>query len=167
MNFNQDQHRFANLASLINLSRPPNHHSCRTHDWGRAFSRRQFMGTAAGAAGFMLGSGFLSSGFAADCDDPRPIPGGNQFLFPDPRLFHVLLPGFPSFPNNNPATNDPSLITNFNGHVGLAYVDGTGTHTNLTTGAVSHLPFEVDLRFMKGTYVGLDGRHHHGAFALI
>jgi hypothetical protein len=34
-------------------------------------------------------------------------------------------------------------------------------------GQERHLPFEVDLRFMKGEYVGLDGRKRHGAFALI
>jgi hypothetical protein len=28
-------------------------------------------------------------------------------------------------------------------------------------------PFEVHLRFMKGEFVGADGRHCHGAFALI
>jgi hypothetical protein len=115
----------------------------------------------------MFSSRFLSSALAADCDDPRPIPGGQQFLFPDPTVFHILLPGYPFFPDNNPATNDPSVITDFNGHVGLAYVQGMGTHTNLLTNAVRHLPFEVDLRFMKGEYIGADGRNHHGAFALI
>jgi hypothetical protein len=42
-----------------------------------------------------------------------------------------------------------------------------GTHTDKTTGRVSRLPYRVDLRFMKGVYVGKDGKHHHGAFAAI
>ena len=30
-----------------------------------------------------------------------------------------------------------------------------------------HLPFESDVRFMSGEFVGADGRNHHGAFAFI
>lgn len=160
------QRRFASLAAFNSLPQFPlprgeSLRFCR-HD----ISRRHFLGAAAGA-GLFLASSQLSPGLAASCADPRPIPQGNQFLFPDPTVFHIELPGFPGFPDNDPAANDPSVITDFNGHSGLAYVRGTGTHTDLTTGMVSNLPFEVDLRFMEGTYVGLDGGRHHGAFALI
>lgn len=54
-------------------------------------------------------------------------------------------------------TSDPSLITDFNGHVGLTYVRGMGTRTDKATGGTQHLPFEVDLRFMKGVFVAADG----------
>ena len=85
-----------------------------------------------------------------------------QFLAPgDLTIFHVEAPGYPGS-GLDPATNDPSLITDFNGQVGLAYVRGTGTHSALGT-----LPFEVDLRFMKGVYVGSDGKHRNRTFALI
>lgn len=164
MHFKPGQHQYTSLSRLPQILHPQGGQA-QLHDC--AFTRRQFMGAAAGAAGLALGSGFFSSAFAGDCADPRPIPGGNQLLFPDPRVFHIFLPGYPFFPINDPATNDPSVITDFVGQVGLSYVRGMGTHTDLTTGAVSHLPFEVDLRFMKGAFVGLDGRLHHGAFALI
>ena len=42
-----------------------------------------------------------------------------------------------------------------------------GMHTNKRTGAVRHLPYQVDLRFMKGSYIGTDGGQRQGAFALI
>jgi hypothetical protein len=67
----------------------------------------------------------------------------------------------------HPADADPSTITDFNGQVGYAIIDGTGTRTDLATSTVTQNPFEVDLRFMKGEFVAADGRHCHGAFALI
>jgi hypothetical protein len=101
----------------------------------------------------------LSPARAADHADPRAIPGG----FSDFGHFYHQL-----YPNENTAhTEDPSTITDFNGHIGLAYVEGMGTHTDKMTGAVSHLPYRVDLRFMQGVYVGEDDERHHGAFAAI
>ena len=168
MNLNQIQHR---LASLSSLSPTPQmwHHRHHSHLNGGALSRRQFIRTTAGAAGLVLGSSLIVPAVAGVCNDPKPIPGGLQLLLPDdPTVFHLLLPGSPLVPdNNNPATNDPSVITDFDGDIGLAYVRGTGTHTDKTTGEVSQLPFEVDLRFMTGTFVGMDNRTHQGAFSLI
>jgi hypothetical protein len=88
--------------------------------------------------------------------DPQPIPGGLELLGPGTPLFHVFLPG---------SGAEPSTITDFNGFVGWAAVGGQGTHT--AGGVSSHLPFESDVRFMIGEYVGVDGKHHHGAFAFI
>jgi hypothetical protein len=170
MNFKQLQHRNTNLTSLTTVPQFTNRHARHAHIWDGALSRRQFMRTAAGAgaAGLVLGSGFFSTTLASGSAAPKPIPDGQQLLFPpDPTVFHVNLPGLPGFPDNDPATNNPSTITDFNGDIGLAYVNGMGTHTDLTTGEVTHLPFQVDLRFMIGEYIGEDGRHHHGAFALI
>ena len=114
-------------------------------------SRRHFLGTAAGAAGLLLGSSLLSPARAAVCADPRHIPGG----FADFGHFYHQ-----RYPNQVAAdTEDPSTITDFNGHIGLAYVQGMGTHTDKMTGIVSHLPYRVDLRFMKGVYVGKDGKN--------
>ena len=88
---------------------------------------------------------------------PLPIPGGIQPLGPSGPLFHVFLP----------ATGvEPSTITNFNGFIGWAAMGGMGTHT-VTGQAPEHLPFEADVRFMRGEFVGADGRNHHGAFAFI
>lgn len=135
----------------------------RGHSSGGALSRRQFLATAgvsAAAATAVLS--LPRHAFASTCALPNPIPGTL-----DGSPFHVLLPGHPAFGSPDPATHDPSLITDFNGHVGLAYVQGMGTRTDKATGEVRRLPFEVDLRFMKGEYRGADGRHHHGAFALL
>ena len=146
------------LASLRGGLGAPHRHRGHTHV-SRAMSRRQFLGTAAGAAALLLGSSLLSPARAADCADPRPILGGfSEFG----HFYHQL------YPNENTAhTEDPSTITDFNGHIGLAYVEGMGTHTDKMTGVVSHLPYRVDLRFMKGVYVGEDDKRHYGAFAAI
>jgi|SRR5215472_672296 len=88
--------------------------------------------------------------------DPRPIPGGLPLLGPTGPLFHLFLPG---------SGAEPSTITDFNGFIGWAAVGGQGTHT--AGGVSSHLPFESDMRFIIGEYIGVDGKHHHGAFAFI
>lgn len=125
-------------------------------------TRRRFLGVSAGTTGLLLGGAAWSSARPSTCE-PRPIP---HTLDPDgpgglPPI-HILLPGVA-----HPADADPSTITDFNGHVGYAIIDGTGTRTDLTTNAVTQNPFEVDLRFMEGEFVSADGRHCHGAFALI
>jgi hypothetical protein len=124
-----------------------------------AVSRRQFLGTAAGAASLLLGSSVLSPAHAADCADRTHIPGGfSEFG----HFYHQL------YSNQDAAhTEDPSTITHFKGHIGLAYVEGIGTHTDKITGKEIDLPYRVDLRFMEGVYVGQDGKKHHGAFAAI
>jgi hypothetical protein len=125
-------------------------------------SRRRFLGVSAGATGLIMAGGRWSPAFAAarSCE-PRPIP---HTLDPGGGItpIHVLLPGVA-----HPADADPSTITDFNGQVGYAIVVGTGTRTDRATNAVTQNPFQVDLRFMKGEFVGTDGRHCHGAFALI
>ncbi len=88
---------------------------------------------------------------------PLPIPGGVQLLGPSGPLFHLFLPATGA---------EPSTITNFNGFIGWAAVGGMGTHT-VSGKAPEHLPFEADVRFMRGEFVGADGRNHHGAFAFI
>jgi hypothetical protein len=93
---------------------------------------------------------------AGDPDDdvpPRPIPettdlGGTRF--------HVVGLG--------PADkgNEPSVITDFKGFVGVAGGAGTGTDEN-----GDDLTLSFDYRFMAGTYVGTYGKRHRGAFAFI
>ena len=134
-----------------------------------AVSRRRFIRETARAVGATLGASILLPAVAGAGQRlnaaPRPIPNGVQFLGSGTPVFHVMAPGYPGF--GNAATDDPSSITNFNGHVGVTYVQGWGTHTDKTTGKVKRLPWEVDLRFMKGDYVALDGKHRHRTFALI
>jgi hypothetical protein len=157
-----------NIKQIQSQGRVIKKHVSYKHVIGQAMSRRQFMLMAVGTTGLLLSPRLVSPLLAANSVEPRPIPGGLQFLAPDnTTVFHVFAPGYPFFPGNDPATNDPSVITDFNGRIGLAFVQGTGTHTDLTTGQERHLPFEVDLRFMQGAYVGLDGKRHHGAFTFV
>jgi hypothetical protein len=153
---------FSSVNRLATALQQPGGH---IHRWAHALSRRQFLGTAASATGVMLGASLVASAWPICCADPVPIPGGLEILG-DGTIYHINLPGYPPIGSPNPATNDPSLITDFNGHIGLAYVQGRGTHTDKKTGVRRNLPFEVDLRFMKGEFIGADGRRHHGAFAL-
>lgn len=131
-----------------------------SHFWERAMlSRRQFMMTAAGATGAILSSGLWMPGLAlADGAAPIPIPGGTPILGPGTEVFHV-------FPPIHGV--EPSTIFDFNGFVGLAHMQGTGTGTNTGTGTSTPLLFDVDNRFMKGVYVGVDGKKHHGTFGFI
>jgi len=89
---------------------------------------------------------------------PKPIPGGIQPLGPGTETFHIFLPA-PGF--------EPSTITDFNGVVGVANVGGKGTQTDTTTNTSKILPFDADVRFMRGVYVGEDGRVHRNAFVFV
>jgi hypothetical protein len=63
---------------------------------------------------------------------------------------------------------EPSTITNMNGFVGLAYLDGMVTQTDTTTGTSQRFPFvNTDMRFMQGNFRGADGRIHQGTFAFV
>jgi hypothetical protein len=136
-------------------------HAWHTDLWERPLSRRQVVVAGAAALGTLslpkVAVGAPPSGM------PSPIP---QVLDPTVPI-HIQLPGYPPAGSPDPAHNDPSTITDFNGQIGLSYVRGMGTRTDKATGSTAMLPFEVDLRFMKGEFVAADGRRRHGAFALI
>ena len=73
-----------------------------------------------------------------------PIPGGTPALG---GAYHVFGPA--AF---DPADAEPATITNLNAAVGLAYVSGMVTQTNIKTGEVVRLPFvDSDMRFMART----------------
>ena len=118
------------------------------------------LGTAAGAAGLLLGSSLLSPARAAGRADPRPIPGGFS-------EFGAFLPPALSESGHRAIRKTPRPSPTSTGTSAWRTSKGMGTHTDKTTGLVSHLPYRVDLRFMKGVYVGKDGKPHHGAFAAI
>jgi len=127
------------------------------------------MRVAAGTAGLALGSGFWlpTVAQAARPDSaaaPKPIPGG--FVGPPGvpgELYHFFAPPVdPSIGGLPWPKNDLSPITDFNGAIGVARITGTGT---LTTGAgKTPAPYDADVRFVDGLYVGVDGKHHHGTF---
>ena len=143
-------------------------YSGHRHFTQRLLSRRGFLEKSGITLGALAASGILpelarASALKAHGHNsttaatPLPIPGGLQLLGPTGPLFHVFLPA---------AGAEPSTITNFNGFVGWAAVGGMGTHT-VNGQAPEHLPFEADVRFMRGEFVGADGRNHHGAFCFI
>jgi hypothetical protein len=143
--------------------------SARLHDHHKrhVMSRRQFARTAAGTAitGAVVGAGIWKpkTVAAAAPTDPIPIPGGTPALGGGFHTFGPTPDG--SF---DPIDAEPSTITDFNGFVGLAYIDGMVTRRNTRTGEVRVFPtLGSDMRFMSGVYRGMDGKLHHGAFALV
>ena len=132
--------------------------------------RRRFLRSMAGL-GLGLGSGLLVPGRAraasnqdggGDEDDrhalPKPIPGGVK-------PFGILVHHYPLPPPGTPLANvtEPSEITDFNGFIGDTSIRGAG----IGTGFAMPLAFRADVGFMKGKYIGTDGRHHHGTFGFI
>jgi hypothetical protein len=94
---------------------------------------------------------------------PLPIPGGildpTPFVGPD---VHAHLPGPADSSAPNKIGGDPSTINDFNGFVGVAHLQGTGTD-----GSGNALTWDVDLRFMQGVYQGVDGNIHKATFAFV
>jgi hypothetical protein len=133
------------------------HYVGHTHFWERAMmSRRRFIGAAAGTTGAILGSALWMPKLAlAAGSDPNPIPGGFEVAG---KFFHVF---------NLGEGSEPSSITDFKGFVGVADVQGTGTANYIGTGRHETLNFDTDLRFMQGTYIGMDGNLYSDTFGFI
>lgn len=146
----------------------------------KSLSRRNLIrgaaGTAAGA-GLLLGSGLRFSARADDDDEgehnkckalARPIPHittppGQHFFFPGPPDGSAPST-FPHFPN---AGFDPSTITDFKGVIANVDLNFGGTGRDLKTGDSTAYTFHTDWRFLRGTFVGVDGRLHRGALTFI
>ena len=124
----------------------------------RALSRRRFVRVAAGAAGAALGSRLLRPAQAQAASGPRPIPGGIQLFGPGSEVYHVFF--------NEPG-NEQATITDFTGLIASMHGQGTGTGTDLKSGKTESLLFDADMRIMRGTFRGLDGRTHQGSFGFI
>ena len=92
---------------------------------------------------------------------PIPIPGAIPNFHRDggPDI-HFQLPGPADNTNTGRVGGEPSTITNFNGFIGVAHVQGTGTDNHGNT-----LFWDADLRFMDGVFRGDDGEIHQGTFA--
>ena len=144
----------AELRSRRGAPEPPGA-SGHPHFWERAMSRGAFIKGVASAGGAAVTSGLwmpavARAGGKTATAAPSPVP-------PNPALggLHIYLPGM---------NTEPSAITDLNGFVGIGHVTGAGTAT-LADGTTQRLFFDVDNRFMRGEYVGEDGRLHHGTFA--
>lgn len=126
-----------------------------SHFWERALSRRQFIGTTAAVSGAALSTPLWAPllADAAGTVEPRPIP---QVFDGSPFHFQFLT-----------TTTEPSSITDLRGVVGGADLLGEGWGTDTKTGTTTHMFTAADNRFMKGTYVGVDGRKHHATFGFV
>jgi hypothetical protein len=102
--------------------------------------------------------GLVTAGpaFGEGRSDPLPIPGGFDENFnpvPKDPFIHVLPPaiGF-----------EMSTITDFMGEVAAAEIQGTAHGSDGST-----YTFDADMRFMRGLYVGKDGRLRQGSFGFV
>jgi hypothetical protein len=142
---------------LLAASRIARRQGGHAHFWERALTRRQFLATTGLAGGAVVTSSIWmpmlaeASGSAA----PTPIPYGTTI---NGALFRFLFPV---------AGTDVSSIFNFNGVVGVADIDGPGAGTYKGKPLPANAEFGSDNRFMKGIYIGTDGKRHRGTFAFI
>jgi hypothetical protein len=121
-------------------------------------SRRQALRRGAFATAGVAGLSMLDAAPALAWwgSQPRPIPGGVDATFTpvtkDP-VWHFSYPAF-GF--------EAITITDFHGVMGAGETQGyvRGSDGKSYT-------FDTDMRFMRGTYVGLDGRTREGAFGFI
>jgi len=130
-------------------------HPGHNHFFHRAVGRRAFLG-AAGAAVVPSLFGKRPSSLV----EPRPIAGGNQFLFPpNPTVFHIN-PPIPGV--------ELSAITDFNGSIGATELQGLWTQVSGPGPTPSGtLNWDADMRFMAGIYIGIDNKPHQGTFGFV
>ena len=109
---------------------------------GAIVSRRQLLRDGAGVFGGLAAAGLLEPSFVFARANSAPRPGAN-----------VGPPGI-GF--------EMSTITDFDGVVGGSEIRGRAHGSD-----GSAFEFDTDMRFMHGTYVGLDERVHRGTFGFI
>ncbi|MBI3469832.1 MAG: hypothetical protein HY013_00570 [Candidatus Solibacter usitatus] len=128
---------------------------------GQAQLRRHFLKTAAFATGATL-----SGPARAVCSGlPNHIPHVFSGM-PFGLSLHFFFPG--PVEGVNPDTgHDPSLITDFNGFIGIAEVAGQAVGKNTATNAMVPYTYTADLRFMMGEFIDCGGQTRRGAFAFI
>jgi hypothetical protein len=134
----------------------------------RHLSRRALLQGAAGAGAAVVASGVIGGAgghraWAADDPRPKPIPGG---IVVGGQGFHVNNPG-PMTGNDPTNVDDMSSITDFDGVLAVSHIQGTGVGTDKTTGLSQPMAFDTDMRFMQGTYIGMDGKRREGSFGFI
>jgi hypothetical protein len=99
-----------------------------------------------------------TSTYAQDAE-PVPIPGGIDIGGGE--IIHTFAPG-PIELGLMGEDIEPNTITNFDGFVAMAYINGTATDADGRTYTML-----TDMRFMQGTYVAADGSVNFGTFAFI
>jgi len=147
--------------------RPPIPYVGHRHFWQRAVGRRLFLQSSAGATALALGAGLgtalPASAAKGSLDSPTPIPGGTllgQLIgFPnDDTIYHFYFPAF---------GQEVSTVTDLDGLVAAAEIQGSGTGTDTSTGVMSTFYFDADMRFMQGSYIGVDGKLRQNTFGFI
>ncbi len=120
------------------------------HFWEQAVGRRHFLETGVAAGAGLLASALWPplASHAAGTVSARPIPG--RF---DGTPLHVQLPA--------PGV-ELSTITDFDGILGVADLDGVGVGSD-----GPGLTFNVDMRFMQGKFIATDGQLHQGTFGFV
>ena len=147
--------------------RPPIPYVGHRHFWQRAVGRRLFLQSSAGVGAMALGAGLgaalPASAAMGSLDSPTPIPGGTQLgqLIGFPNDFNIYHFYFPAF------GQEVSTVTDFNGMVAAAEIQGSGTGTDTSTGVTSTYYFDADMRFMQGSYIGVDGKLRQNTFGFI
>ena len=142
-----------NLTALSHLETIHKMAGHRGHDhfFQRALTRRVFL-TGAVASPALFGKR------KSDLSPAKPIPGGED-LFANGSPFHFYLPA-PGF--------EPMTITDFNGAVGFAQLQG---HWGQMSGPgplpAGVLNWDADMRFMIGDFVAVDGKVQQGTFGFI
>ena len=119
-------------------------------------------GLTTGGLGALLGA---TPALAAAPDRrPKPIPGGTAF---GPTTYHFYAQNHETPGDKSTPLLEQSSITDFDGIVASAHLQGTGTGTDLTTGIDMPLVFDADMRVMQGTYVAMDGETYEDTFGFI
>jgi hypothetical protein len=146
---------------LLAASPLAHHQGGHAHFWERALSRRQFLAASGLAGGAVVTSNVWMplTAEARGTPGPVPIPYGNTLTGPNGDvLFHFQGVG----PNL-----DESSIFDFKGVVGVAEINGPGAGMHNGEPLAADAQFGSDNRFMKGVYIGTDGKRHRGTFAFI
>lgn len=152
--------------------------------------RRLITGFSAAGGGLLLGSALSIPAFARDDEgEDQTCPSGGLCQatpIPVPHVtplppgvgtfgkFHFFFPGpvegtpAPTDPTGaHPGGRDPATIYDFKGFIGQCDLNLTGTGTNLKTLESRPYSFHTDMRFMRGVFLGTDGRQHRATLAFI
>jgi hypothetical protein len=114
-------------------------------------------------------SGLNPSLVALDGATPRPIPlplnlAASPFSPPGFDIYQNFQGPADADPTVTPLLgNEPNQITDFNGVYGGVRVQGDGIGHQGSAPDQSYF-WDADLRFMQGTYRGVDGGYYHRTF---
>ncbi len=121
------------------------------------FSRRALLGGAAGVVGGVTASSLWAT---------RAEASRRSNSAPKPTTNVININGLDFAVTFFGPGMDPSTITDFNGFVGVAQVQGAGVAT-YPDDSVEQLLYDTDMRFMSGVYVGQDGAVYKGTFGFV